>query len=164
LLAQATLAQSWYPVTWHRGPAYGNNPLLEMLSLKRPHLERLLFVVPVEINGSTCAAQIDTGVPDTAVWHGEPSQDRARALISIRALDVSAAISIASALRAGVAQCGTRVPVLTLGNAFFEHGTLTLGFAPPAGVSGLIGLAAFSASARLTIDYPARTLTIELAP
>jgi hypothetical protein len=91
--------------------------------------ERLAVLLRADIDGKRCWLQLDTGAPHVVLWHQRPPAGTAPAPVSvtITAGDVRHTVS---ADAANVAALATEPCMAgTVGNAFFEHGTLALDFA-----------------------------------
>lgn len=83
--------------------------------------------LPVKINGAECYAQLDTGANGTVIWKNQtnaalPMQD---AVVDIagKSRTVPASALLLAGVRDGT--CNT-MAIATIGNAFFDDGTLTL--------------------------------------
>jgi hypothetical protein len=127
--AGAACAQDWTPMTWAIGSVFGRNAPADTSLGAAPKPERLAFFVPVVVDGTTCAAQIDTGATSSIIWHGPraPAADSG-ARSQITAFGKSKQISIPPEIGSRLSNCSPSQPIMTLGNAFFEDGTLTLDF------------------------------------
>jgi hypothetical protein len=85
------------------------------------------IVLPVKINGVDCYAQLDTGAPKAVIWHrpgeaGMPTEDATVELAGQRRT-ASASSANLELLRQG--RCMQEL-IATIGNEFFEQGTLEL--------------------------------------
>ncbi|OFA04842.1 hypothetical protein [Duganella sp. HH101] len=83
--------------------------------------------VPIKVNGVDCRAQLDTGAPGKVIWHRQadatlPGVDTVVELAG-RSLTVKASAPQLAALEGG--KCTDDV-IASIGNAYFEDGTLTL--------------------------------------
>ncbi|WBR99888.1 hypothetical protein OU994_16305 [Pseudoduganella sp. SL102] len=107
----------WQPFTWHVDSFAGGPP------------ERLALFLPVTIDGAPCLVQLDTGANGEWMWAGQaaPGQQLPRKTVTIELAGIRKEIQAdAQNLRYVNPQvCAIRA-VATVGNAFFEHGTLTL--------------------------------------
>lgn len=115
-------ATDWHPFHWHMGSVQGGP------------VERLAIVLPITVDGIACNAQLDTGANGAVIWRAPaganavatPAAAQPRKVL----VEFAGVRSYASAEPAILAQltgdsCKNGV-VATLGNAFFEQGTLTL--------------------------------------
>ena len=104
----------------------------QMGSLQGGPVERLGVVLPVTIDGIDCYAQLDTGANGGVIWHAQPGAPQAPAAAEARKVlvEIAGARAYASAEPAILAQLTTalckQTVIASLGNAFFEQGTLTL--------------------------------------
>ncbi|KQV53720.1 MULTISPECIES: hypothetical protein [unclassified Duganella] len=88
------------------------------------------IVLPVKVDGIDCYAQLDTGAPGAVIWHSKskgdtPRKEVAVELAGMRRLAKADAASLAL-LEQG--RCATGL-IATVGNEFFEQGTLELDLA-----------------------------------
>lgn len=115
----AAHAADWHPFRWH------------MASIGGGPVERAAILLPVKVNGVDCQVQLDTGVRDALIWSSQASPAAPTSTAPQTALVELAGIRKAipaqpanlAPLTAEICAAG---PVATVGNAFFEHGTLTL--------------------------------------
>lgn len=88
------------------------------------------IVLPVTVDGIDCYAQLDTGAPKAVIWHQRGAEGAPRKTVTVelagqrRSVDADAA-NLAM-LEAG--RCRQDL-IATIGNEFFEQGTLTLDLA-----------------------------------
>jgi hypothetical protein len=112
--AQAT---EWHPFRWY------------MSSLAGGPVERVALLLPAKINGVDCQVQLDTGANGELIWARQASspQPGAQQPVPIELAGIRKNIPAEPAnlelLTAEVCAAG---PIATVGNGFFEHGTLTL--------------------------------------
>ncbi|SEN11859.1 hypothetical protein SAMN05428959_101274 [Duganella sp. CF517] len=115
----AVHAADWHPFRWY------------MASIGGGPVERAAMLLPVKVNGIDCQVQLDTGVRDALIWSrpappsGTAPGETRTALIELAGIrtHVPAQPANLSPLTAETCSAG---PIATVGNAFFEHGTLTL--------------------------------------
>lgn len=91
--------------------------------------ERVALLLRAAIDGRKCWLQLDTGAPGAVLWNGhETGAAREAASVVIRIGDIEKTVVADTAQLAALRQgdCGVAGSV---GNAFFEHGTLSLDFA-----------------------------------
>lgn len=89
--------------------------------------ERVALLLRAKVNGQDCRVQLDTGANSEIMWHHPHAPAAARPVpVAIEIGEVKREIRVdASQLAAlGSPQCGG--VLATVGNAFFDHGTLTL--------------------------------------
>lgn len=113
-----------------------------------PGDERVALLLRARIDGRKCWLQLDTGVPDEVLWHGlaAPGPDTD---VRLTIGDIEKAVRIPTASIAQLQQ-GECV-VGTVGNRFFERGTLSLDF----GASRF----AFTPGAMLAADKAAQPMS-----
>lgn len=91
--------------------------------------ERLALLLPATINGVACRVQLDTGANGDILWRAAAPADKAArpVPVSLQVGDIRRTISAdpASVAALQLNGCGAG-PIASLGNAFFEHGTLQL--------------------------------------
>ncbi|NVE01485.1 hypothetical protein [Massilia sp. BJB1822] len=80
--------------------------------------------VPVKLNGMECKAQLDTGAPGIVHFHQSFERDAARPAV-VEALGIRHEIQGPPNLAADQLSCPKGIR-LSLGNQFFEQGTLTI--------------------------------------
>jgi hypothetical protein len=88
------------------------------------------IVLPVKVEGIDCYAQLDTGAPSAVIWHskgweGAPHKEVTIELAGLRRTASADAASLAL-LEQGRCTSGL---IATIGNEFFEQGTLELDLA-----------------------------------
>lgn len=85
------------------------------------------ILLNARIGTRTCALQLDTGLAAAVAWHaGADAADTERAPVRIQLGRITRSVAASPAVRALIAACEPSRPVGSLGNAFFDHGTLTL--------------------------------------
>lgn len=87
------------------------------------------LLVGVTVGDRRCAMQLDTGMNGAVTWHGvaEPAPDlENRAPLSVAFAGINRSVSVTPAARKLVEQCAPGQAIASLGNAFFEDGTLTI--------------------------------------
>ncbi|QGZ41452.1 hypothetical protein IP92_00392 [Pseudoduganella flava] len=91
--------------------------------------ERLAVLLRADIDGKRCWLQLDTGAPHVVAWHQHAPAGTAPAPVSVTITvgDVRHTVSADAANLAPLASAPCMAG--TVGNAFFEHGTLALDFA-----------------------------------
>lgn len=112
--------------------------------------ERVALLLRAVIDGRKCWLQLDTGAPGAVLWNGRATEAaRKAASVAIRIGEIEKTVVADTAqlalLRQG--ECGAAGSV---GNAFFEHGTLSLDFAG--------SRFAFTPGSALAGDRAARTM------
>jgi hypothetical protein len=86
----------------------------------------LAMLVSVEVGGRTCDMQIDTGANASVIWHEYSGSNSTGEPLTVKLGTLSANAEAGVAVRKMVEQCESGHPIGTLGNAFFERGTLTI--------------------------------------
>lgn len=97
---------------------------------RRPHA----LLVQVRIDGRSCHMQLDTGANSAVIWGRGVviPADEVRGTVTVQAGPLAREVPVSDALRAALAQCPDDDSVGTLGNAFFEQGSLRLDLSTPA--------------------------------
>lgn len=120
VMALASLGTSATSVQWH-------DFYFVVDSRIGPGDERVALLMRAKILDQQCWLQLDTGMPSQLVWHSgstNPLRGTTSQTIPVRVGDVEknvlADIETLQALRKGTC------PVGSIGNGFFEHGTLSL--------------------------------------
>jgi hypothetical protein len=113
--AQAT---DWQPFRWH------------MASLAGGPVERVGLLLPVKMNGTNCFVQLDTGVAEELIWSRQPPSPPPKntplpVLVELAGIRKTVSADPAS-LELLTPEVCAAAPIASVGNAFFEHGTLTL--------------------------------------
>lgn len=111
-------ATDWQPFRWHMASLSGGPP------------ERVALLLPVTINGTKCLVQLDTGVAEELVWSRQPQPSSApstprTAMVELAGIRKTLSADPAS-LELLTPEICAAAPIATVGNAFFEHGSLTL--------------------------------------
>jgi hypothetical protein len=107
----------WQPIQWYVDSFAGGAK------------ERLALFLPAVIDGMPCLVQLDTGANGELIWRGQAGADEKleKKLVSVELAGIRKQIwadqKNLAYLRPEV--CAQRA-IATVGNAFFEHGTLTL--------------------------------------
>jgi hypothetical protein len=85
------------------------------------------IILPVKINGVDCLAQLDTGSPSAVTWHqgGEASDTGRDVTVELAGRRRTVNASAANLALLEQARC-TQDLIATIGNEFFEQGTLEL--------------------------------------
>lgn len=88
------------------------------------------IVLPLKVDGTDCYAQLDTGAPGAVIWHSKGKGDAPRKEVTIELAGVRRTASADAANLALLEQgrCSTDL-IATIGNEFFEQGTLELDLA-----------------------------------
>lgn len=107
----------WYPLKWVVGSLDGQTQ------------QRIALLVEASINGKPCDLQLDTGMNNAIRWHvddGQPSTGE-KVKVAVAGL-VREVVAPKDALQVLGSNnfCSANGPIGSVGNAFFEHGTLTL--------------------------------------
>ncbi|WEF30783.1 hypothetical protein [Pseudoduganella chitinolytica] len=114
-LAGATAPPDWHEFDYAVSAAIG------------PGDERVALLLRAQIDGRKCWLQLDTGAPDAVLWHGPASDAKAPATaVQVRIGDLEKTVQAPAAVLAQVRQ--GECAVGSVGNGFFEHGTLALDF------------------------------------
>lgn len=88
------------------------------------------IVLPVKIDGINCYAQLDTGAPSAVIWHRKGQGAAARRTVTVELAGLRRSVEADADNLAALApgRC-TQDLIATVGNEFFEQGTLTLDLA-----------------------------------
>lgn len=111
--ASACAAPATAGIEWYRAEVIpGDGPV------------NVALFMPVKLNGAACKAQLDTGAPDDVHFHQAFERATAQPMV-VEALGIRREVMGPPNLVAGEDGCpkGLRI---SLGNEFFEQGTLTL--------------------------------------
>jgi hypothetical protein len=110
-------APQWLPFVWHVD-SFANGPR-----------ERLALLLPVTIDGLPCLVQLDTGANGELMWSGQadPGEQLPSKPVTVELAGMRKQIPAHSKnLRYVTPEVCAMHPVATVGNGFFEQGTLTL--------------------------------------
>lgn len=112
-----TAAPHWYPFTWHVDRFADGPP------------ERLALFLPVSIDGAPCLVQLDTGANGEWIWAGQAAPQeklpRKRVTVELAGLRKEVWADAQNLRYVNPEVCAQRA-VATVGNGFFEQGTLRL--------------------------------------
>lgn len=88
------------------------------------------IVLPVKVEGIDCYAQLDTGAPGAVIWHSKGKADAPRkdVTVELAGLRRSASADAANLALLEQGRCTSDL-IATIGNEFFELGTLELDLA-----------------------------------
>jgi len=88
------------------------------------------IVLPVKVEGTDCYAQLDTGAPGAVIWHSKGKVDAPRKDVTVELAGLRRTASADAANLALLEQgrCTSGL-IATIGNEFFEQGTLELDLA-----------------------------------
>jgi hypothetical protein len=113
----AAAVPEWHPFTWHVDSFAGDPP------------ERLALFLPATIDGAPCLVQLDTGANGAFIWAGQaaPGEQLPAKSVTIELAGMRRQVQADAAnLRYVNPQVCPLRAVATVGNAFFDQGTLTL--------------------------------------
>jgi hypothetical protein len=102
-----------------------------MTSIGGGPVERAAMLLPVKVNGVDCQVQLDTGAREALIWSRQASPSEPTptapqtALVELAGIRKSVPAQPANLAPLTPEICAAG-PIATVGNAFFEHGTLTL--------------------------------------
>lgn len=114
---QAAKAQ-WLPFEWQSASVLPGGPS-----------ERVALLLPATVNGIECKLQLDTGANQGVLWHGgDAAIGAATVEVRVEAAGIGVMVPLAADFAARIKPGGCD-GIASLGNAFFEHGTLTLDLA-----------------------------------
>jgi hypothetical protein len=108
---------SFHPFHWHVGSLGGLPPA------------PLALLVPVKLGERDCDMQLDTGANASVIWHAANDNDGPRRPLKLSLGGLAAHAEVGPATQRAIDECSWGHAVGTLGNAFFERGTLTLDIA-----------------------------------
>jgi hypothetical protein len=110
----------------------------------------LALLVSVNVGSKTCDMQVDTGANGAVIWHESQSTDEKSTQLNVKLGSIEVAATAGSTVMRMIEACTRGSPVGTLGNAFFERGTLMidianrrLGYEPGSHLSGRKGAQRF---------------------
>lgn len=89
---------------------------------------RVALLLPAQLDGKPCALQLDTGMPDAVRWHAAdgPAASVPRTM-TVSFAGIARQVTVPDAVRTSLDANGRCAGTSgSIGNAFFEHGTLTL--------------------------------------
>ncbi|MFC0168620.1 hypothetical protein ACFFKC_11060 [Pseudoduganella danionis] len=82
-------------------------------------------ILPIKVNGVDCYAQLDTGAPNTLIWHQPATTEQ-----PLKEFDIEIAgrhqLVKGSSVQLDILRACKKALIATIGNAFFDDGTLTL--------------------------------------
>lgn len=111
----ATGAQS-YPFEWAQGSLIPGTPK-----------ERVAILLPIKVNGINCSAQLDTGASSQIYWRSKASTDQneeaINVLVEVGPISTHLKAKPSNLVKLQEKECSN---IATLGNGFFENGSLTL--------------------------------------
>ncbi|MGW8394520.1 hypothetical protein [Pseudoduganella sp. HUAS MS19] len=87
------------------------------------------IVLPVKVEGVDCYAQLDTGAPNAVIWHSKGKGGGPRKEVAIELAGLHRTVSADAANLALLEQGCSSDLIATIGNEFFEQGTLELDLA-----------------------------------
>jgi hypothetical protein len=103
----------------------------------------LAMLIPVAIGNKTCDMQIDTGANGSVIWNAESNTNEQNNSLTVKLGTIEATTTAGPTVLEAIERCTAGSPVGTLGNAFFERGTLVidsvrrqLGYQPGSGLAG----------------------------
>ena len=127
-----------------RAPAIGTAIALALLvSMPRPahaqsaidwqlgdfagqHGQRVALTVKALVDGHACTMQVDTGLDDAVAWHGDPAPARKPVDVAVEFAGVRVTVPTPADHARQLADCARGAVVGSLGNAFFDGGTLAI--------------------------------------
>ncbi|WP_445368070.1 hypothetical protein ACH5Y9_00400 [Methylomonas sp. BW4-1] len=86
------------------------------------------LLVQAEIGGQQCSVQVDTGANAAVILHTDQSGE-ALEPVDFRLGSLRHTVAISQATRAAIQSCHLGDPIATVGNGFFDTGTLEIDFA-----------------------------------
>ncbi len=111
----ASSAQT-YPFDWVQGSLIPGTPN-----------ERVAILLPIKVNGVKCSAQLDTGASSQIYWRTKASVDQKEetidVLVEVGPISTYLQAKPSNLLKLQEKECSN---IATLGNGFFENGSLTL--------------------------------------
>jgi len=84
------------------------------------------MLVPVLIDQRPCYMQLDTGMPRSVAWHEYSGESADKQPVDVQFAGRHATVEASKAVRDLVSRCQPGVPIGSLGNEFFEEGTLSI--------------------------------------
>lgn len=88
---------------------------------------RAAIVVPILVNGVECNAQLDTGAPSKVIWHrgADASLPSVETIVEVAGLRHAVKAKTPQLVGLESNNCKNEI-IATIGNAYFEEGTLSL--------------------------------------
>lgn len=83
------------------------------------------LILPIKVNGVDCYGQLDTGAPNALIWHQQAATEQPLKEFDVEVAGRHRSVKGASAQLDILRGCKAGL-IATIGNAFFEDGTLTL--------------------------------------
>jgi hypothetical protein len=114
LVVASVQAGNTYPLEWAIGTFAGQAN------------QRIAMLVQADIDGMRCRMQLDTGAGDAVIWHQAADSANHSVEAKVSFAGITKQVPVSPEIIAGTARCTAGNPVGALGNAFFEHGSLTL--------------------------------------
>jgi hypothetical protein len=112
-LVHAQVQQS-HPIEWPKAEFAG-----------RPD-QRVAMLVTPKIDGHSCRMQLDTGAGGAVIWRQPASSKGEPIEVTVEFAGITKRISATPETKANLTSCPQDEPIATLGNAFFDHGTLSI--------------------------------------
>lgn len=117
-LAWPACADAQNAIDWQRGEFAGQpNP-------------RVALVVSAQVDGRACPMQVDTGLSSAVRWHGAPASGKKVAektiAVTVEFSGLRTIVQTPPDQAHALAQCAHGAAVGSIGNAFFEAGTLAV--------------------------------------
>ena len=107
-------AQRSAPLTWIAGSYSGE------------YNQRVALAVTARVAGRACQLQLDTGANDAVIFSDGPASLDNPVLVPVEFLGISVPVPTSTEVAAKLHECRQGETIGTLGNAFFESGSLTL--------------------------------------
>jgi hypothetical protein len=93
--------------------------------------QRVSLLVKARVEGRECKFQLDTGCDTAVVWHTYADAKRGMKDVAVTFDGITHSASASAEVLEAVRQCQPRDVVGTLGNAFFEQGSLVVDLKTP---------------------------------
>lgn len=92
----------------------------------RSHDDHQALVVTASVAGRPCLMQLDTGLNSAVLWQETVRADEPQVTVDVEVLGLKISVGTSSRIAAHLQHCAPGGSVGSLGNAFFEDGSLTI--------------------------------------
>ncbi len=90
------------------------------------HDQRVALTVEALVDGHACTLQVDTGLDDAVAWRGDPAPVHRAVDVAVEFAGVRVSAPASADRARQLADCAPGAIVGSLGNAFFDGGTLAI--------------------------------------
>ena len=113
-LPNTAQAQATAPLVWLNGDG------------PRSHEDHLALAVTAKVAGRSCFMQLDTGFNSAVRWQETESEEDPQVVVNVEFLGLAIDVGTSAKVAGHLQHCAPGGSVGTLGNAFFESGSLTI--------------------------------------